>query len=194
MLKAPGMCWTDPCGCCPMPSCVLSKSLQMMHRFRVTFTWSLRGFTCWFITAACHGSSGHVSCVPLRLTVVTWPGDCDAVSHYYNSQVCSVHYMMVSNSFEQITLPSAVNPRLRALLFLCVCLRLHARVEGGVHMQLSFSIYQESGPRCVWWLSWFAKYYCHCHSRKESNWVDIMVWATCAAQHIGSFTCRCGRS
>jgi len=37
---------------------------------------------------------------------------------------------MVSNSFEQITLPSAVNPRHRALLFLCVCLRLHARVEG----------------------------------------------------------------
>ena len=57
--------------------------------------------------------------------------------------------MMVSNSFEQITLPSAVNPRLRALLFLCVCVRLRARVEGGVHMQLSFSIYQESGPRCV---------------------------------------------
>ena len=102
-----------------------------------------------FITAACHGSSRHVSCVPLRLTVVTWPGDCDAVSHYYNSQVCSVHYMMVSNSFEQITLPSAVNPRLRALLFLCVCVRLRARVEGGVHMQLSFSIYQESGQRCV---------------------------------------------
>ena len=45
---------------------LLSKSLLMLHRFRITFTWSLGGLTCWFITAACHASR-HVSCVPLLL-------------------------------------------------------------------------------------------------------------------------------
>jgi hypothetical protein len=73
-----------------------------------------------------------------------WPSShdqmTDAVCHYYNSQVCSVHHMMVSNSFEQIT-PSAVNPRPRALLFLSVCLRLHTRVEGrGSHATVIFHL------------------------------------------------------
>jgi len=199
MLKAPGMCWTDPCGCCPVPTCVLSRSLQMMHRFRITFTWSLRGFTCWFITAACHGSR-HVSCAPLRLTVVTWPDDWCCLSLLQQSSLFCPSYDGVQFLWTNYPLGSKSTASCSVVSF-CVFALAHACGRKGFTCNCHFPFTKNPG-RGVWWSSWFAKYYCHRHSRKESSRVEIMVWATCAPQHIlsasrhgnwmSSFTCRCG--